>query len=469
MSDAREATAGSIALRGGLVQAVGYAIGLAFTAVAIASLFPHLGVALSGRYVVVLTVVALFGAVTDAGFGVAAIREVAIRSDREADELLGRVLGLRTALASLAAAIGVFILLVSDYPRQAVLGAVFVGVGMVVQTAQATVAALLLRAHRFTAVTVADVVRQGVNALVILVLVHADGSFWTFFTAVPISATASLLVTVAYAGAGRHLIPLFRRSGWSPLLVGMLPLAVASAIAVVQLRVAVPLVDLLANSAQTGYFGFAARVTDALITVPTLIVVAALPTLSRAAADRDALRRATQDVFDGCAAVGTLLAFTLALLAPHVVSLLADDTFRPSVPVLRLEAVVVLAAFAAAPLGAALIALRRHRELLVMNGLALLVALALLFAFIPVWGARGAAGAVAVSQVAMLSAGVVLLWRSGVTVSPGLLPYLAVAVTVSALVAWSLPGVGGAVAALVLLAVAVGTATLRRLFRAVRA
>jgi O-antigen/teichoic acid export membrane protein len=469
VAEGRVATAGSVALRGGLVQAVGYAVGLGFTAVAIAALFPHLGVALSGRYVVVLTVVALFGAVTDAGFGVVAIREVAIRSDREADELLGRVLGLRTGLASLAAAIGVLMLLISGYPPQAVAGAVFVGVGMVVQTAQATVAALLLRAHRFTAVTVADVVRQGVNAVVILLFVHAGAAFWTFFTAVPISALASLLVTVAYAGVGRHLIPLFRRSGWSPLLVGMLPLAVASAIAVVQLRIAVPLVELLASSAQTGYFGFAARVTDALITIPTLIVVAALPTLSRAAADRVGLRRATQDVFDGCVAVGALLAFTLALAAPRLVSLLANDSFRPSVPVLRLEAGVVLAAFAAAPIGAALIALRRHRELLVMNGLALLVVLALLIALVPTWGARGAAGAVAASQVVLVSAGVVLLWRSGVPLSPGVLPYLVAVVTAASLIAWSLPGIGGAAVAVLFLTVAVGAPTLRRLFHAARA
>ena len=80
---------------------------------------------------------------------------------------------------------------------------------------------------------------------------------------------------------------------------------------------------------------------------------------------------------------------------------------------LRLHAVALLFSFLAAPAGYALLSLRRHREILIMNAAALASLVAALAILVPVDGARGAAVATVIGEAVLAGSGALLVARSG--------------------------------------------------------
>src|SRR5213596_869695 len=89
---------GAAAARGALARAAGYAAGQALSVGAAALLFRHLGVADAGRYITVLSLVAIVQGLADAGLNVLGTRELAVLAHDERGALLARLLGLRVAL-----------------------------------------------------------------------------------------------------------------------------------------------------------------------------------------------------------------------------------------------------------------------------------------------------------------------------------------------------------------------------------
>src|SRR5262245_10817474 len=90
--------AGGAAIRGSALRAGGYLLGVGLTVGSAALLFRHLGVDDGGRYVTVLSLVAIVGGITDLGLSAIGVRELAIREGHERERLLSNLVGLRIAL-----------------------------------------------------------------------------------------------------------------------------------------------------------------------------------------------------------------------------------------------------------------------------------------------------------------------------------------------------------------------------------
>jgi len=202
----------------------------------------------------------------------------------------------------------------------------------------------------------------------------------------------------------------------------------------VYLRTTVILTSLIANADQSGYFATAFRVMEVAIGVPVLLVGALFPVLARAAAtDHVRLRAATSRTFEGAFACGALTAVCVVAGAPLAIQILAGEQPAPAVEALAILGVGLGFSFVGASSQFALLALRRHRAILLVNAVALLVNVALTLALVPDHGARGAALALAVSEatVATLStalfaralSGFVLPWglmlRTGIAAAAG--------------------------------------------------
>ena len=111
-------------------------------------------------------------------------------------------------------------------------------------------------------------------------------------------------------------------------------------------RVAIVALSLLATERETGHFATAFRVIEVLIAVPALIVGAAFPILARAARDdRDRLDYAAGRLVDVSVVIGTWLALGLFLAAEPIIRLLAGDGYEPSVALLRIQSVALVATF----------------------------------------------------------------------------------------------------------------------------
>jgi O-antigen/teichoic acid export membrane protein len=430
--------AGPAAMRGGAIRVIGYVGGVVLSVGSAALLFRHLGVVDAGRYVTVISLIGIAQGLTDVGISALGVREMAVR-DAEGRRLLMRaLLGLRFVMTVIGVAGAVAFAAIAGYGPALVLGTLLAGIGLLVQNAQGTFAIALISRLRFGWVTVAELCRQVVTVAAIVGLVAFGASLVPFFAVAIVAGLASLAVTIPLVRRDVPLLPSFHRAEWSHLVRATLPFVVATAVYGVYFRVAVILVSLIASDEQLGFYGAAFRIVEVLVLIPSLAVSAVFPIFARAARDDfERLVAGVQRTFETGLLAGAGAGLALALGAPFAIRVVAGPGFEPAVPVLRIEAIALVAAFVTQTFGFALLSLHRHRALLVINlvGLALTGGLTGVLAHTD--GARGAAIAVAAGEAGLATAALVAYLRH--TPRPalhlGIVPRLALAVAVAIAVA----------------------------------
>lgn len=429
--------AGALAVRGGMWRILGYGGTLALGLVSAAILYRHLGIEDTGRWVVILSLLAIASGLSDAGLTVIAVRELAVREGEERRRMMGAILGLRIALTVVGVTAAVAFAWVAGYGSTLVAGAVLVGVGSLLVSVQVTLAASLMSRLRLGWVAAAEVLGQLVGLALVLALVSAGARLPVLF-AIPALAALLPLTLIAFLVRGDVSIrPSFDRRGWSALATDVVPFSLASAAHVLYFRVAIVITSLAASAEQTGYFAASFRVVEALVAVPALLVGAAFPILARAARDdRDRLGRAVGSLLDCSLILGAWMGLCLVLAAPLVIQVLAGEGFEPSVLVLRLQAVAVAGACVSAVLGYTMLSLRLYREALVATTLALGLASTLTVILAATNGAAGAGLATAIGEVALIAAGAAVLLgrRSELRFSLAIVPKVALATCAAALV-----------------------------------
>src|SRR2546427_5122774 len=97
--DVAPADASGVAIRGGAIRTLGYAVGVVVSLATATLLVRHLGVRGFGRYVTVTSLIALVGGVTEAGIVVYGVRQFVGRNSWERRRLLANLLALRLVLS----------------------------------------------------------------------------------------------------------------------------------------------------------------------------------------------------------------------------------------------------------------------------------------------------------------------------------------------------------------------------------
>jgi O-antigen/teichoic acid export membrane protein len=422
--------AGPAAIRGSSLRGAGYVLGLLLGVISVPFVIRHLGVADFGRFVLVTAIITLVGGLTEGGLQAVGTREYAIRPAAEREALMRNLLGVRLALTAVGVAGAVGFTLVAGYGGTLVAGTALAGLGLLLVSTQTLLTVPLATGLRLGWITVIDLGRQGLTVALMLGLVVAGAELLPFFVVAVVVGGVGMVATVILVRRMTPLRPAFHPGEWWMLVRDTVPYAVAIALNVAYFRIAIVIMSLLTGALETGYFATSFRILEILLPVPALVVGAVFPILARAARDDLArLEYASQRVFEVSLIAGVGLVLVMELAAPTIVSVLAGDAGEPSVAVLRLQAPALAATFVAIACGYALLSLRRHLALLMANLVALALSVALCFALIPLWEARGAAVATTVAEIGLAAANLVLLTRfgKGVRLSPAILGPVAVA------------------------------------------
>lgn len=422
--------AGPAALRGGLLRTGGFVAGLLLALASAPLLVRHLGDAEFGRYSAVLAVVAIVAGITEGGINTIALRELAATTDREArDRAMGQLLGLRLALSAAGIVLAVAFVIAAGYGVNLTQGTVLAGIGMLLAVTQTLLATELQSRLRFGWVTVIELVRQGITTALIVALVLYGAGVVSFLAAAIPAGLVALAVTVALVRHDTTLRPRFDPRQWGPLLRDTAVFALAVALNSLYFRVTLVIMTLLTTAVETGYFAISFRIMEALVVVPLLLIGAAFPIVARAArTDGERFAFASGRLFELALLLGALGTLCMILAAPFAIEILVGRRDHPSVAVLRIQSMAVLASFVAVAATYLLLGMRRHRETLASNCVSLMVAIALAFALVPEFGARGAASAAVVADFTLAAAATFLLVRRG---GPSL-PYTAAAVALVA-------------------------------------
>ena len=434
--------AGPTVIRGGVLRVLGYVAGAGISVGSAVILLRYLSVADFGRYTQVIALVTIVAGLTDAGMTSIGVREFSVREGAVRDALMRNLLGIRLVLTAVGVAVALGFAIVAGYTSAMVAGVALAGAALVFQVTQGTVGVPLQAGLRLGLVTALDLLRQAGTALALVAGVVA-GAGLAVLLAAPLPVAIALLALTCWLVRGSvRLAPAFDWGSWRWLLMLTLPFAVATAVGVIYAYVTVVLMSVVSTEQETGIFGAAFRVFVVVAAIPGLLVMTAFPVLARAA--RDDHRRlgyAVQRLFEVCVILGVAVALVTVVAAPTIIEILAGAKYDRSVPVLRVQGIVLLASFLVALGGFALLSLRRHRALLLANGVALATASALTLALAPEHGAVGAAYANLGGEAVLVAGYFLALSRgeNGARISFELMPRVALAAAAGVACAFAIP------------------------------
>ena len=122
----------------GALRALGYAAGIVLGAGTSVLLLRHLGVDDFGRYGIVVALIGIVSAVTDAGLTAVGSRELAVLPPSQRPELLRSLVGLRILLTVAGVLVAVAFAAVVGYPGVVVAGTALAGLGVLLLNTQST-------------------------------------------------------------------------------------------------------------------------------------------------------------------------------------------------------------------------------------------------------------------------------------------------------------------------------------------
>jgi O-antigen/teichoic acid export membrane protein len=411
------ADAGGKVIRGSVWRVGANALGILVGLVTATLLLRHLGVAQSGRYVTVLSLVAIAQSVVDIGLNVSASRELALRERAGRRALMANILGQRLWVTPIALLAIVSFAVLAGYPASMEIGAAMAGIGLyIVALADALLLPLTVEL-RNAGLAFVDFLKQAVALACVALLVALGAHLTAFFAVLLVVGLIVLAVTPLLAGPHAFMRPRFDRTEQRTLLHRALPLAAALVLGQVYFRLVILLMSLISDPQQTGYFGGSLRATEALVSIPILVAGVALPMLAAAARDdRARLRYAVEGLSEGAVIAGVLVVLVTVRAAEPVMAIIGGPAFRPAGDVLRIQMGALLFGVLVQIWAVSLVALGRQRELILTNALGLLGVSVLALALVGPFGARGGAAASVLGD-ALLA--LLIYWRlraCGVTV-----------------------------------------------------
>lgn len=406
--------AGPAALRGSVLRGGAYATTIALSLISAPLLIRHLGIAGFGRYSTVIALVTVVSGLTDAGLANITLREWTTRRGEDRVHIMRSLLGIRIELSVAGIAVGVAFAALAGYRSVLVLGTLIAGAGMALQVLANILYVALEGELRFGWASVIDISRQVVSVALIVVLVLTGAGMLPFFAVSIPAGLATLGLTVAVVRGRMPLAPRLRGGERWSLVRDTLPYAAAIAVNTIYFRVTIIVMSLIATAQQTGYFATSFRVVEVLIGVPSLAIATAFPILSRAARD-DAKRftYATERILELALLAGMAVVLAVDLSAPLVIHYIAGPKGAPAVPVLRIQAIALLATFFATASGFPLLSLHRHTALLITNSTALAANVVLALILVPIDASHGAAIAAVVAESCLAVGQAALLVRTG--------------------------------------------------------
>ncbi|WP_089155522.1 flippase [Micromonospora sp. NBS 11-29] len=427
-------TAGQLAAR---------VVHLALNVVSTLAIVRYLAPSAYGSYVLVLTVTGMVSLVSDFGLPKIAVREIAGSGTHEG-ELVGTIIGLRTALALAGIALIQVVLLLLGQPTRVLVAA---GVASTLLLSEAVFAAVAVCFQVRLLPQVEAFLRTGAEALetaAILLLISAHaGLAWLF---VPPAVGSVLGALVAYALIRRRFgtRPVFTGRHVRMLVRESLPVAPALVLSVLYRKLDGLSLAALRPSREVGLYGSVAQPVEYWFLTTALFINVAFPLLSRAygRADHVRFRELYRRGAEILVIVTLVVPVALPFVAQPLIRVVYGDRYTGAAPALLLLSVAMVLSVVAVWQAMVLLVSGHQRVTLRYNLAAVLVTVVLCVALVGRFGLAGAGAAAVGTAAFVVAASTVAVRRhSDVRLDAGRLTRVAAAgaasVAVTGALAWA--------------------------------
>lgn len=368
----------------------------------------YLGAEGSGKYYLAVSLWTIAGILANFGMDILLTKEIA-RKPEKTDELLGTSLLLRTLLFGVAALSMAFYLRIVAYPPETLQILAIFALTSLLSQYSACVEAVLRGLERMEFISIATVVLKSISTFgALLALVLGYG----ILVVVSLTVLASFihLLLLLYFLNRVHKIRLsLDRSMAVWMLKSSYSYFFVNIFLVLYAQVDIVVISLLVNEETIGWYAVADVLCGTLLFLPTVLVVAIFPALSRMhteSADKASIL--LNKGFDLLLLCGVPIGLGLAIIANPLVTLFYGQEFAPSGPVLALRGIVLIFTFQNMLLGQYYISVDRTRFWTWIMVVATLATIPLDLLFVP-WSARmfgngaiGGALAYVVTELGML-------------------------------------------------------------------
>ncbi|MFZ2049617.1 MAG: oligosaccharide flippase family protein [Solirubrobacteraceae bacterium] len=423
-------------IRGSGVRVVGNVAGLLAGLISAPLVVRHLGGVNFGHYQTVTSVVFVVAALTEGGLANVAVRAFSTASAADRRSLIANLTGLRLVMGVVGVAATVGFGLLAGYTHVVVIGLVFGAGGYFASMVQSSYSVALSGGLRLATLAGIDLLRSLTTTILLVALVVAGSALTGFFAVVLVVQLVALVVTARLVGRDVPLRPAFNRARWRMLIRETAVYALASTLGAIYFQIAMISMSILDPGPQTGYYALAFRIVEIGNGIPWLLAGSVLPVLAVAAGEPERLRYVARRVFEGATILGGLFAIAIVIGAPFAIEFLAGAKEHEAIGVLRIMGIGVTATFLVASWGFVLLALHRHRSLVLANAGALLLAIILSLTLIPSLHARGGAASTAVLELTLAGCYIALLAARGITPSIGFIARFLLALALGLGIGW---------------------------------
>ncbi|MBE9533134.1 MAG: oligosaccharide flippase family protein [Proteobacteria bacterium] len=374
-------------------------VGLLITAI----LTRHLGPTGFGSYRTAVAYLSLAVVFADLGLGSIFVREIS-RHGVDQARIIGNALSLRLLLAFVIMLVAVLLSYLLPFDGSERLGILAGSLGFVAYSLHLLLFGLFQQKLRQQGVILAEVTGGLVLVTLVVGLSYVDAEPFWFVGSLGFSYILTLIGTVFFA---KRLVPYKLRmemTQWRVLIRAGLPLAGAGTLGVLYVRGDSVLLALLHSPEAVGLYGVPIKISDSALGIALLFIGLFAPLLARSAlADTDKFIRLVNDSFGVIFLGGVGGAVMLNVLAVDIIQLLAGSAFIDGVLILRLLSVFMVLHAGTLMLREATIALNMQSKLLAGYMVTLGIALLAYFYLIPPYSGVGAAAALIISELFLLS------------------------------------------------------------------
>jgi O-antigen/teichoic acid export membrane protein len=375
----------------------------------------YLGPEVTGKYYTAVAVWAIMGMVITFGMDMLLAKEIA-KDPTIISEFYGNSFLLRTTLFIISAAIVAVYARLVHYSFETIIMLGIIGTGSLIWQYSSICGASLQGLEKMQYISLANIASKLFSTAVTLTLVFLGKSIFSIASVYIGMGLVSFLIQNHYVRTLQK--PQFRinlKRAWEMLQRGF-PYLLSGAAITLYLEVDIIIISMLANERTVGWYGSADVLYGTLLFVPSVLMAAVFPALSREnVKDQEMLKKLVQKSFNILLLVGVPIGFGIFLVADSLVVLLYGAEFAGSGPVLAIKGLVLTMTYQNMIIGTALISMDRQYPWTLVITIATIAVIPMDLLLVP-WahstlnnGAIGASIVFIFTELFMMAAGIRLL------------------------------------------------------------
>lgn len=377
-----------------------------------------------GQYALVGSLWMIINMLTAFGSETLLMKEIA-RTPERVSELVATALSWRLLFYLIGALVMAGYIAVMGYSQTLIFLAIILGLGQPLIHLSSVSSAALQGLERMGEISVAGVISKMLYTLLgLLVIFTGLGIYGVAAVSVLCSLIYALMLARALRRSHKLWVPFTREQALDTLRSG-LPFLLSGLLLILYQQIDVIVLSRLISYEAVGWYSVARQMTASLFFIPTIVVAALFPALSRSHAQGSAmLGQLSSKGLDMMLLASVPIGLGLLVIAEPLVLLMLGERYAPSGPIAAALGIALIATYQTTMLGQFLIATDRLKHWMMVMAAGIVVTIGLDILLIPLCerlfnnGAIGGAFSYIITETLMTAVGYMLMpagargWRN---------------------------------------------------------